>query len=175
MAGIFPHHSRKISGGRILHFFEPCRKFLLGECDVQSPLCDVEGNDIAVLHGTDRAAFDSFRRHMSCHQTMRRSGKPPIGEECDRIAKSCPDDGGGHAQHFSHARATGRPFVPNDDHIAGFDLSGLHGHEGIFFAIKHLGGPSEIHDGMAGDFDHASFRREIAFENDHASRRLDRM
>ena len=165
MAGVFSHHAGEIPRGRVFDFLQARGHFFLRHIDIQPPFHNVEGDDIAGFHGCDRPALDGFRGDMSGHQAVCRAGESSVREQCDGIAQACTDDSSGHPKHFSHAGAAGWSFVSNDDDIAGLDLSGLYGFEGIFLALVHFRWPAEMQNGMAGNFDDAALWSQVALEN----------
>ena len=74
---------------------------------------------------------------MAGHEAARRAAEATIGHERDRIAQPCADDGRGDAEHLAHARSAARPFVADDDHVAGDDLAcELTAAKAVFFAVE---------------------------------------
>ena len=98
---------------------------------------------------------------MAGHKTMRGSGKSTIRKQRDGVAQTRADNRGGHAEHLPHARAAGRPFIPDNDYIARFDLSGLYRHKCVFFPIIDFCRSPKLHHRVARNLDHAAFRGKI--------------
>ena len=48
-----------------------------------------------------------------------------------------PTIAAGDGQHLAHARTAARPFVADDDRVAGLDVAGLHRGERRFFRVEH--------------------------------------
>ena len=74
------------------------------------------------------------------------------------------------------SRMPGPPFgtlIADHEHIAGLDSAFLDGSETGFFCIEDAGWPAMFHPIGSGNLHHATFRREIAFENNQPTRRLD--
>ena len=68
--------------------------------------------------------------------------KRPSVIRADIVAEATADQCGGHGEHLAHARAAGRAFVADHQHVAGLDRVRLHGGEGGFFAFEHARRPS---------------------------------
>ena len=89
---------------------------------------------------------DGLRGDMSGHQSVRRAGEPSVGEQRDGIAQPL------HRRSQPSRRAFPaclvHRMVPSyrmTTTSPAFDLPGLHGFEGILFALKHLGRSAEMH------------------------------
>ena len=170
MPRILAHHAGGVAWQWQFDLLEPRLDLFLREFHVQRPFGDIKHNDVAVLHGADRAAFDRFRCDMAGHQAVGGAGEAAVGKQRDGVAQACADDGRGHAQHFSHARPAGRALIPNHHDIAGFDLTGLHGDKGILFPVVHFCRAAECHDRVSGHLHDAAFWRKIPLVKSPARR-----
>ena len=85
-----------------------------------------------------------------------------------RLAAACRHFGG-DTQHLSHAGATLGAFVANDQNISSFNLFRSHGGHSVFFGFEYSSRATMRKPFMSADFRHASFGREIAFQNHQAA------
>ena len=90
-------------------------------------------DDVAFAYCGNGSADKCFRRDVACGEAAGCAGEAAVGEQRDvRAEFGVGRDGGGDLQHLTHAGTALGAFVTNDKHVAGFDLSGLHGGETIF-------------------------------------------
>ena len=70
-------------------------------------------------------------------------------------------------EHFAHAGASLRPFIADDDHIAGVDLLGIDCGNGFLFGVEHARGTLMAHHlrGHGGLFHNAAILRKVALEH----------
>ena len=98
------------------------------------------------------------------------AGEAAVGEQgYVRAEFGVGGDGGGDLQHFSHAGTALGTFVADDEDVAGVDLGGLDGGEAIFFVVKDARRAAMLDAVGGGDFHHAAFGGEVAFEDDKAA------
>ena len=84
---------------------------------------DVDGDDVAVPDGRDRAAARRLGRDVADHEAVRGAGEAPVGQQRDVLAQARAVDGAGDGEHLAHAGAAGRALVADDDDVAGHDLA----------------------------------------------------
>ena len=101
----------------------PARDLVVVERDVHAPRVDVDGDDVAVAHGRDRAAARRLGRDVAGHEAVGGAGEASVGQQRDVLPQARADDGAGHPEHLAHARSAGRALVADDDHVAGRDLA----------------------------------------------------
>ena len=136
-----------------------------GNRDIQPARFDIENDRIAVAHRSDRTAVGCFGRHVARHQAMGRTGEAAVRKQRDGIPQTGSDQCCSYSEHFAHAGSALRPLIANHNHVVVFDLTGLHGFEGVFFAIEDPRGTLMNRALVSRHFDYAAFRRQIAFEN----------
>ncbi len=90
--------------------------------------------------------------------------KRPSVIRCDGAAESSSHDCGGRVEHFSHAGAALRAFIPDDDHIAVYDVSAVDGVHGVLFTVVHLSGAGMLEHFRRNraSLYHTGVRRQIA-------------
>src|SRR5919112_4030951 len=145
-------------------------QFFLWKVHAQGPVLDVEGDGVAVSEGRYGAAVGRFGGDVAGHQAAGRTRETAVGQEGHTLAEALPDEGRGDAQHLAHSRTAPGAFVADHDHVTPGDVAGLHGGHGILLGIEDAGRSRVLQAGVAGDLDHAAFRREVAFENYESAR-----
>src|SRR5436305_7691844 len=103
--------------------FFPCRARLLGEGDVESPRVDVNGDLIAVSDEPDGSATSRLWGDVADHETARRAGEPPVGDQGDLLAQPLTHERRRDREHLPHPRTACGPLVANDHDVAGCDLA----------------------------------------------------
>ena len=144
---------------------QPRIHLLFGDHNVEPPRLDIKSNRIAVTNQRDGATVGRLRRDMTGHETMGRSGEPAIGKERNGITQTGAHKSSGNPEHLAHSRPAFRTFIANHNDVVRFNLSFLHRLEGVFLAIEDTGRTFVNHSFMPRNFNHATFRRQIAFEN----------
>ncbi len=99
---------------------------------------------------------------MADHEAVRRAAEAAVGDQCHVVAEPAAYERRRHREHLAHARAAGRPFIADHDHVTGLDRALLHGAECIFFAIEYARRTSEFQSALARQFQYAAFAREVA-------------
>ena len=73
-------------------------------------------------------------------------------------------DGGGGIEHLPHAGAAPGPFVADDHHVTGHDLSGVDGGDGLVLTVEHPGGAGVDQHlrRYGGPLYHGAVRRQVS-------------
>src|SRR5208283_2519353 len=132
----------------------------------------IEDDRIAILDCCNWPPVEGFRGNVARHEAASGPGKTAIGQKRNGLAKTRANKSRGHAQHFAHSGATTRALVANDDDIARLDLAFLNGGKGGFFPVEDTRRAAEILGVVADYFHHATFRREIALQDEQAAARF---
>src|SRR5208337_3442059 len=111
-----------------------------------------------------------FGPDVTDHEAAGCAAEAAIGHEADIVSESLADDGGSHAEHFAHARATARAVVADDDRVFLFDLLRLDGGHALLFAFEAAGRAAMLQLLHPGGLDHASFRRQISTQDVQSAR-----
>src|SRR5436190_13136805 len=99
---------------------------------------------------------------MPNHQTSGCTGEPAVCHQTDFVAESFTVQSAGNCEHFAHTGTTSWTFIPNDDDVAGLDLTLEDRLHRIFFAFKDTRRPLELYIVYTRYFHDAAFRRQIA-------------
>ena len=83
---ILAHHAGGVAGRWQFDLLEPRLDLFMRELHGQCPFGDIKYNDVAVLHGADRATFDRFRCDMAGHQAVGGAGEAAVGKQRDGVA-----------------------------------------------------------------------------------------
>src|SRR3989442_2487714 len=105
--------------------------------DLQPTRLRIDGDRVAFFDERDCSAYCCLGRNMSYDDAIRAAGKSSIGDQADRITESGADDRGGWRQHLAHAGTALRPFVTNDDNVAGLDCSGKDCLQTVLFRVEY--------------------------------------
>src|SRR6266852_4669255 len=112
---------------------------------------------------------------MTNHQSASCPAKATVRDQSHRLTQSSAHDGTCYSQHLAHPRPSSRTFITDDHNIASLDLTMGHRAHGVFLAIEDTCRSAMVQTLVPCYLDHAPLRREIAFEDDQASVRLDRI
>ncbi len=116
-----------------------------------------------------------FGRHVAHHQSACGAGEPAVGHERHVVAQARAHDRRRDAEHLAHARSALRPFVANDDDVAGLDVDRLERPRTPPPRRRTPApGPRMAPFGVSGDLHDRAIRREAAAENGEAAGRLER-
>ena len=132
---------------------------------------DVDGDDIPLLHQADVAAAGSLGGDMADGGAAGGAGEPAVGDEGHFLVQTHAGDGRGGVEHLPHARAALGAFVADDDHVAGHDLAGVDGGDGVLLAVKDPGGAFVDHHfcGHGGLLHHAAVGSQVALQHGDAA------
>jgi hypothetical protein len=87
----------------------------VGDLDVEPPLGNVEGDDVALRDGGDRAAHRRLGRDVPRHEAAGRAAEAAVGEERHVLVEAGAHERCGDAEHLAHAGAAARALVADDD------------------------------------------------------------
>ncbi len=74
---------------------------------------------------------------MPDHETVRRAGEAPVGDERDGVAEPCAYECSSDVEHLSHPGTARRALVPDDDDVTGDDrIRGDRG-EALLLGVEH--------------------------------------
>ena len=132
---------------------------------------NVNGDDVAVLYIGNGTAVDCFRRNVTDRCTAGRTGETAVCDEGNVLVQSHAGNGRGRGEHFPHARATSRAFVPDHNDITLDDLAAGDGCNGFFFAVEHLC-RSLVYQHFLGNgtpLYHTAIRCQVALEDSNTA------
>jgi len=132
---------------------------------------NIEGNDVAVIYCGDGPAVRGFRATWPAMKPCVAPEKRPSVNNATESPSPAPIKA---AVTWSISRIPGRPsaFITNYDNVASFDAFIFDGGEGGFFIVENARGTAERYEIVASYFDDATFRRNIALQDDQAAGRF---
>ena len=138
--------------------------------EVDRPVLNAVGDQVAVLDEGDGAACGSFGADVANGRAAGRAGETAVRDERHRaVDPLVADNGLGGHQHLRHTAAAGA-FIADNDDLAGIDLIVDHGIVGVLLVVEHAGlGIDDfalIH-GAGGILQHAAFGGNIALQDRH--------
>ena len=135
----------------------------------------VDADAVAVANERDRPAERRLGADVADHQAARRAREASVGEERDLLAHALAVDERGDAEHLAHAGPAARPFVADDEDVA-FGIRAFGDRrEGILLALEDARRTLEHARLQAGDLDQRAVGREVAFQDDDAAGRVQRV
>lgn len=148
-------------------------EFFGWNAESDGPFFGVNGDGVAIFHHCNWAANEGFRGDVTDHKAMAAAGETAIGDEGHVLAQALAHDGGGRAQHLSHAGAAFGAFHADDDDVAFFDFVFEDGVQGFLFGLENNGFAGETEAFFAGDFADGTLWAEVAFEDHQVAVFLD--
>ena len=144
---------------------------LVAQLDFQSSVGNVYENDVSILDKGDGAARGGFRAHVTDAGTACAPAKPAVGNQRHGFPQSHSHNLGCGRQHLLHPRAAFGPFVADDHHVAGLDLSAQDPLHRFLLGVEDDGrAPVDHHfRGNARGLDNRAFRGQIAEEDGKSS------
>jgi hypothetical protein len=134
----------------------------------------IDHHAVALAQQRDRAAPCRFRRDVADHEAMGGAGETAVGDQRHVVAEAAADQRRGDAEHLAHAGAAGGPFVADHDDVAGVDAIALHGGERFLLALEDARAAFEV-AALAGQFENATLRCEVAVKDRVAAARFQRL
>ena len=154
---------------------QPARRAARSASVAISRRARVDDDAVAFVQQRDRAAARGFRRDVADHEAVGGAAEAAVGDQRDVVAEAAADQRGGDAEHLAHAGAAGRTFVADHDHVAGLAIAPcLHGGERVLPRSRTRAPCLRSACALAGKFQDAAFRREIAVQDRVAAARLER-
>ena len=102
---------------------------------------------------------------MAHHQAEGTTGEAAIGDQRHGIQKSLAHDGGGGAEHFTHAGAANGPLMAHHHHIARVDLLVEDGGQAGFLALEHARRAGDHGVFHTADLRHGALFSQVALED----------
>src|SRR5262252_8272552 len=96
----------------------------------------VDRDHVAVVDEPDRTAGRRLRPDMANAEAVRRTGKPSVGQQRDRLADALAVERCGRRQHLTHAGPAARALIANDDDVAFFVPALLDSLERVLLAVE---------------------------------------
>jgi hypothetical protein len=123
------------------------------------------------MHQPDQPAFRRLGRGMADRQAGGAAGEAAIGDQRAGLAEALRLQIAGRIEHFLHAGAAARPFVADDDDIAGLDLVGQDRLDAGVLAFEHPGRAGEFQDRFidARGLHDTAVERQVAFQHGKAT------
>src|SRR5258706_16230363 len=110
---------------------------------------------------------------MAHDEAVRAAAETAVRDQGHLVAQTETHECARGTQHLAHAWPALRPFVADDDYIAGLDLPAQDRLCGRLLAVEHPRAPFEVQAFLAGNLRHGTLRREVAIHNNEVAVLLD--
>ena len=137
----------------------------------QTPIRDVDLNQVAIFHECDGAAIERLGRDMANRWAFGRAGKTPIGDNRRRMCQ-CRIGGDDRCREIHLGHPVGaRPLITNDHDIAWLDFARQQCLDCSVLEVEHpRWSDVHVHLGRHGEvLDHRSTWRQVAVQHGNAT------